>query len=78
MISAELAAGRAREAFEQNRLDGKFLYEYDRLVQKRLGLGFKLKYWGQLLTADRPWLLDGAIKLVANNRLAHWAMTKLV
>ena len=78
MISAEIAAARVREAFDAGRLDANFLYEYDRLVEKRLGLGFKLKYWGQLLTADRPWILDSAIKLVANNRAAHWAMTKLV
>ncbi|NJC24539.1 NAD(P)/FAD-dependent oxidoreductase [Neolewinella antarctica] len=78
MISAEIAADVVRSGFQESRLDAAFLKEYDRRVQKRLGLGFKLKYWGQLLTADRPWLLDGAIKLVAKNKLALWAITKLV
>ena len=78
MMSAEMAAATARAAFASGKFDAGFLRSYDRAVSKKMGLDFKLKHYAQRVLADRPWLINGLMRLAANSRVAHWALKKVV
>ncbi|MFT4685745.1 MAG: geranylgeranyl reductase family protein [Neolewinella sp.] len=78
MISAELAAISAREAFATNSMDGKLLAAYDRAIIKKFGSNFRIKYWAQLLLADRPWLIEGLLRFKWSSNLIQWVIKKVV
>ncbi len=78
MMSAEMAAAVARECLASGRLDAKSLRAYDKAVTKKMGFDFKMKHLGQRILADRPWLINGLMRLASGNRLAHWALKKVV
>jgi geranylgeranyl reductase family protein len=78
MISAEYAAISARKAFTENRMDAKLLSAYDRAIIKKFGTNFRLKYYLQLLLADRPWIVEWLLRFKWSTRLIERIIKKVV